>query len=168
MKRLFFIGLVLLPATLAAAKGVSRLESDFAAQKPRLLALEGSTDEPCCSGTWLTVYSSGKQVRKLEWEMNGCLVIIKRDYYFSHGRPELVIERTYWALDTRGERLARPLLDSVRRIWLTDSKAKADQRELRQHAAYLTKYLRTHPKEFDKPVRQRPAAARRPTEASRQ
>ena len=169
MKRLLLISLVFLPATIPAAKGLSRLESDFAAQKPRLQVLEGSTDEPSCSGTWLTVYTSGPQVRKLEWEMIGSQKILKRDFYFSQGRPELVVERTYLVLDNRGERVARPRLESVRRIWLTDSKAgpkaKADQRELRRQAAYLTKYFRTHPKEFDNPVQYRPAASRRPTEA---
>ena len=129
-----------------------RLERDCERQSPRMQSLRSAMDEPSCGGTWLTVRRLGGQIRKLDWECQTSQRLIKREFYFGRGRPELFIETTYMLLDSSGETLRRPRFESRRRYWLHDRSAGRAgvklRSELRAHGAYLVGYFSAHKADF--------------------
>jgi len=132
----------------------SRLETDFAKQRTMLACHEGATDEESCGGTWLKVYLAGDEIRKMEWDVETSTRLIRREFYFSRGRPQLVIETSYWKLDSSAERLKTPRHEYTRRYWLDDRTAGAKgiqvRLELQEHAASLVKEFRANRAKYPK------------------
>jgi hypothetical protein len=126
----------------------SRLERDYEQQYSEMRVLLGETDEPSCGGTWLKVWLLGKEVRKMDWACETSQRFIDREFYFSRGKPQLVIETTYRKLDNSGNRLREPRLECSRRYWLDDRSAGPAgvqvRRKLREHADSLVNYFSAH------------------------
>lgn len=146
---------LLLTAIGITAGGQSRLETDHDRQSSHMRVLEGPTDEPSCGGgAWLKVWSLGKEVRKMEWSTESSQRFISREFYFSRGKVQLVIETTHGKLDDSGNELREPRLEHKRRYWLHDRSAGPAgvliRRELRQHASSLIQYYSAHKREFVK------------------
>lgn len=134
--------------------GQCRLEIDFSRQQAKLASYEGATDEESCGGTWLKVYQAGGETRKMEWDVETSTRLIRREFYLSRGKPQLVIETSHLKWDSSGERLKTPRHEYTRRYWRDDRTAGAKgiqvRRELRGHAASLVKEFRTNRAKFAK------------------
>jgi hypothetical protein len=95
---------------------------------------------------------SGKEIRKLEWDVESSQRFIRREFYFSRGKAQLVIETSHWKLDESGERLSQPRHEYTRRYWLDDRGAGRNRvkirRELREHSNDLLKDFRSRKAEF--------------------
>lgn len=143
----------LVAAAALSACGRSQVEADFARHRPQLACYEGSTDEESCGGTWLKVYMSPSEVRKLEWETLMSQRLIRREFYLKAGRPQLVVETSYWLLDDEAQRLATPRHEYTRRYWLADLDQQSEGSDLRgelnQHASDLLKHFVSHRVEFN-------------------
>ncbi len=136
---------LLFVCTGVALSGQSRLETDHARQISEMRVVEGATDEPSCGGTWLKVWTLGKEIRKMTWAIETSQRYIDREFYFSRGKVQLVIETSYWKLNDSGDRLKEPKFEYRRRYWLHDRTAGPAgvqiRSDLQQHADYLIKFF---------------------------
>ena len=112
----FVLAVVFLATASVGVSAQSRLEKDFKRQRSTMRVLIGGTDEPSCSGTMLVIWSAGKEKRKMEWTIWTSQRIITREFYFSRGKPELVIETSDGLRDDRGKWLKTPRREYRRRF----------------------------------------------------
>jgi len=86
---------------------------------------------------------AGGEIRKMEWEVETSRRFVRRDFYFSRGKGQLVIETSYWLLDASAEHLKKPKFEYSRRYWLNDRSAGKQgtqtRREMQEHAQELAK-----------------------------
>lgn len=138
----FFFTVIL--ATACHAQTV--VEAEFAAQRVRYVTVAGTTDEPSCGGTGLTVFLEGSEIRKLAYSIETSQRIIQRDYYFRGIQLVLVVESRYFLRDDQGERLPKARLEGVTRYVLDGSVAILPEKkeEFDEHSRYLVTYFREH------------------------
>jgi hypothetical protein len=154
MKRaLLLICLATLSACVSA--GTSPLESRFSRERAALTCFEGPTSEQSCSGTGLSVYLSGQEVRHLDWTIETSTRFIRRQYYFDATAPRLAVETVHAKLESRAEPLSAPRLLSTERYRLDAPQPSTGQKELRDHAKFLIDDFNKHRKEFAR-IQERP------------
>ena len=126
------------------------LESRFSHDRAAFTCFEGPTSEPSCSGTGLSVYLSGEQVRHLDWTIETSTRLIRRQYYFDGTSPRLVVETIHAKLDANAEPLAKPRLLSTEHYRLDAPQPTKHQKELLEHAKFLMDDFKKHRKEFSR------------------
>ena len=144
--------LVLLFSALSACvnAGDSAQESRFSRERAALTRYEGPTSEQSCSGTGLSVYLSGEQVRHLDWTIETSTRFIRRQYYFDGTSPRLVVETIHAKFDAHAEPLTTPRLLSTERYRLDATPSTTYQKELLDHAKFLMDDFKKHRKEFSR------------------
>ncbi len=144
--------IILLATACLSVQGQSRLEADYENQLGEMRVLLRATDEPSCGGTWLKVWLVGHEIRKMDWAIETSQGHIDREFYFSRGKPQLVIETGYRNYDNSGKKLYQPKQEYIHRYWLHDRSAGPKgirvRRTLRKHADSLTKYFSNHKAKF--------------------
>jgi len=150
MKRALLVICLTVFCTVLATEGntVAQAETAFLKQRDKLASFEGPTSELSCSGTGLTVFLRGDEVRHLDWYIVTSSYYARRQFYFEGAMPVFVVASVCSRYHSNGGDMEGPMPAKVKSSRLDLEQPNKDQTEMLQHAKFLMGDFRTLRKDF--------------------